>query len=100
MKTTNTERKKREDTIIPLRRPYRELVLGFVLFGAAAAYLFYRASTNDRGLILNGLIHLDPSGAGTFFVVLGLLSVGMSATEPWTAQQVAEMIIRRARETA
>jgi hypothetical protein len=68
-----------EDIVIPLRRPFTQLVLAALLFGGAAAFFAHRASTNDRGLILNGIIHFDPDGADVFYVVMALLSAGMSA---------------------
>ncbi|MDI3285370.1 hypothetical protein [Polyangium sp. 15x6] len=75
-----TKRKKRSEPKIqiPLRKPYGQLVPGFVLFGACAAFFFHRSSVNDRGLILNGILHFDPDGADAFYAVLGVLSVGMS----------------------
>lgn len=59
---------------IPLVRPYFILGASSALFGACAAFLFYRASTNDRGLIINGIIHFDAEGADIFYFVLGVLS--------------------------
>jgi hypothetical protein len=53
------------------------------LFGAGALFIGNEALMNDRGLVINGLIHLDPSGAtvsywciaavGAAFVAVGLL---------------------------
>ncbi|MDC3957298.1 hypothetical protein [Polyangium jinanense] len=80
MEPEKTKRKKRSEPKIqiPLRKPYRQLVPGLILFGACAAFFFHRSSVNDRGLILNGLFHFDPDGADVFYAVLGVLSVGMS----------------------
>lgn len=70
---------KKEDVVIPLRRPYMPLVLGLLLFGAGAFFFYHEASTNVRGLIINGLIHLDPDGADIFYAVMAVLSGVMSA---------------------
>ncbi|WP_437964649.1 hypothetical protein WMF04_33840 [Sorangium sp. So ce260] len=68
------------DTLeIPLRRPYRELLLSGVFFAICAAVLAHRAHTNDRGLILNGIIHFEHGGADVFYAVLAILSGAMSA---------------------
>jgi hypothetical protein len=66
------------EIVIPLRKPYGQLVLGLLLFGAGAAFFFHRSSTNDRGLVLNGILHFGPDGADVFYLVMGLLSAGMS----------------------
>ncbi|MDI1447187.1 hypothetical protein [Polyangium sp. 6x1] len=75
MEPGKTKRKKQSEATIQirLRKPYRQLVLGLVLFGACAAFFFYRSMTNDRGLILNGVIHFGPDGADVFYAVMGLL---------------------------
>lgn len=49
---------------------------GFFLLCAVA--LFYRAASNDRGLVLNGIITMDQAGATTFYFVLASLSAVMS----------------------
>lgn len=59
---------------IPLRRPYPELLLSAFFFAVCAAVLAHRAQTNDRGLILNGIIHFEPGGADVFYAVLAMLS--------------------------
>ncbi len=46
------------------------MVLSGLFFGACAAVLGHKASTNTRGLMLNGIIELSPSGASTFYWVL------------------------------
>ena len=43
-------------------------------FGLCAALFVHLGVTNDRGLIINGLIHLSPSGAKVFYWVLALAS--------------------------
>jgi hypothetical protein len=68
-------RDRADTTIVPLRRPYPEIALGMLLFTACAAFFAHRASTNDRGLILNGIIHFDPGGADTFYAVMAGLSL-------------------------
>lgn len=66
------------DIVIELKRPYTALSLAFILFGGSAAFMVNRAQTNDRGLIINGLIELDSSGADVFYAVMAVLSVGFS----------------------
>jgi hypothetical protein len=47
-------------------KPGKMLRAGF-FFGAGALLLAYEAATNDRGLILNGIIHFEMDGATTFY---------------------------------
>jgi hypothetical protein len=70
--------------IIQLKRPYGMLALAGGLFGGAAAFFFHRASTNQRGLILNWFITLGPGGADIFYVCLGLLSSGFVLIAAWS----------------
>jgi hypothetical protein len=49
-------------------------LLAMLFFGACAGFMFYLAVTNDRGLIINGLITLDPKGADVFYAVTGIVS--------------------------
>jgi hypothetical protein len=62
--------------VIELRRPYAQLTLAVVFFAACAAALAHEASTNDRGVVINGLVHLERGGADVFYAVLAALSVG------------------------
>ncbi|WP_438022956.1 hypothetical protein [Sorangium sp. So ce233] len=64
---------------IPLRRPYRELVLSALFFAACAAVLAHRAVTNDRGLILNGILPFERGGADVFYAALAILSGALCA---------------------
>jgi len=43
-------------------------------FGLCTALFVYLGVTNDRGLVINGLIHLSPSGAKVFYGALALAS--------------------------
>ena len=43
------------------------MALGFVFFGACAAFGAEQAHTNVSGLIIDGFIRLDPAGATTFW---------------------------------
>jgi len=45
------------------------------LFAAAAVFFAFKLDT-DRGLIINGIIHLGVGGARIFYGVLGVFSVG------------------------
>lgn len=64
--------------IIPLKRPTALLLLGVVLFGAGAAFFYHRAQTNDRGLIINGIITLEAGSADVFYAVFCVLSAAMA----------------------
>lgn len=83
-------------TTIPLRRPYREGVLAIVLFGACAVFFYYKATNNDRGLILNGLIEMGPEAADWFYAILGLLSgafVVAGLLGVWRISQIKNFLI-------
>jgi hypothetical protein len=64
------------------------MALASSFFAACALGMVYAARTNDRGLILNGIIEFSPSGATTFywwvagvsalFVLAGLSGLAMS----------------------
>ncbi|HET7229675.1 MAG TPA: hypothetical protein VFJ16_06725 [Longimicrobium sp.] len=43
------------------------MLLAIAFFGACAAMMARTALTNDRGLILNGVITFEPGGATTFY---------------------------------
>jgi hypothetical protein len=66
--------KQRVSDVIELARPYGRFALGAVMFTGCALLLAHEAETNDRGLIINGIIHLDPGGADAFYAVLAALS--------------------------
>ena len=55
--------------------------LGVVIVACAAAALFMQhvAATNDRGLIINGLIHLGPEGATIFYWCAAIVSAACAA---------------------
>lgn len=58
--------------------PYRAkpgtMLLAGAFFGACAAFGFYKAATNEQGMIINGLIELGPRGASVFWLVLAIVS--------------------------
>ena len=88
-------------TTIPLRRPYAEGVLAIVLFGACAVFFYYKATNNDRGLILNGLIEMGPEAADWFYAVLGLLSgafVVAGLLGVWRISQIKNFFIELGRK--
>ena len=64
----------------PLVLPYRSkpfvTVLAGLFFVGCAVILFRKAQTNDRGLVLNGIIHFEPAGATVFYWCLVALSLG------------------------
>jgi hypothetical protein len=75
----------------PYKPRPRTMLLVVLFFGAAAAMMTDAALGNDRGLIINGIIRLEPHGATIFywcvaglggaFVLLGLamLVVGLTS---------------------
>ncbi len=62
-----------------VRYPYKPKLIVFILsiafFVACAAVLGYVAATNDRGLILNGIIKFSENGATIFYWCLAGASV-------------------------
>lgn len=66
-----------------MRFAYKPKTLTMILAGgfflACAVVLVFRAASNDRGLILNGIIDMDQAGATTFYYVLAGLAAVMSA---------------------
>jgi hypothetical protein len=50
------------------------MALASLFFAAIAAMLAHEAMTNDRGLVLNGIIHFSESGATTFYWCIAALS--------------------------
>lgn len=61
-----------------LNYPYRpkpwRMLLGAAFFGAIAVFMVHEATTNERGLIINGLIRLGPDGATTFYWCIAAIS--------------------------
>ncbi len=55
------------------------MILAGVFFLLCAVVLFYRAASNDSGLILNGIIHMDQGSATIFYYVLTGLAALMAA---------------------
>ena len=60
------------------KSPYKPKILVMLLaslfFAACSAGMAYAAVTNDRGLIINGIITLSESGATVFFWVIAAVS--------------------------
>lgn len=57
-----------------------KLPLGNSIFGGLAAlaaglFMMQMGLTNDRGLVLNGIIHFDTGGATLFYLAIGLISL-------------------------
>ena len=61
----------------------RSTLLAVLFFGVALVFYVWRAAHNDRGLIINGLIELETSGATTFYTVLAAASAGFVAIGLW-----------------
>ncbi|MBN2754408.1 MAG: hypothetical protein JXR81_06015 [Candidatus Goldbacteria bacterium] len=57
------------------RSGYLMMSLITLMFGAGAFVLYHLATTNDRGLIINGFIKLNESQADIFYYVLTGFSV-------------------------
>ena len=55
------------------------VLLSGIFFAACALVLGARAYTNDRGLVINGIIELSPGSATVFYCVLTGFSVGFVA---------------------
>ncbi len=74
MKTTKKQEQTEEEAAfeIPLQRPYGRLTLGLIVTAFAGLFMLHEADTNVRGLIINGVIHLDPGQADVFYVVMSL----------------------------
>lgn len=93
--------KRAKVAVIPLRRPYKEAILALVLFGACAVFFYVRATNNDRGLILNGIIEMGPEGADRFYAILGILSAGMALmglVGTWRISQIKDFHIHLGRK--
>lgn len=61
------------------------IVLCALFFGLAAVVLGVKAASNDRGVIINGIIELDPDGATIFYWVLCVCGVGFVAISAFLA---------------
>jgi hypothetical protein len=60
----------------PYRVKFSSMLMAGGFFGLCAAGASYAAITNDRGLIINGLIELSVRGAIVFWWVVAALSLG------------------------
>ena len=65
---------------LPKTYPYNPkattIMLCILFFGACAAVLGWKAATNDRGMILNGIFTFSEEGASIFYWILSALSLG------------------------
>ncbi|WP_395017398.1 hypothetical protein [Dongia sp.] len=69
------------DTIEYPYKPKPELMYrGFFFFGAGSILLAWTADHNKNGLVLNGIIHLDPHGATLFYWGLTAVCALVAAT--------------------
>lgn len=85
---------------IPLRRPYPEAILAILMFGGCAFFFYFKASNNDRGLILHGLIEMGPEGADWFYAIFGIFSVAialMGFMGLWRISQIKDFQIELGR---
>lgn len=83
--------KRAKITTIPLRRPYKEALLVLFMFGGCAIFFYVKASNNDRGLILNGLIEMGPQAADWFYAILGILSGAMGLAGLFGAWRISQI---------
>jgi hypothetical protein len=60
-----------------------KMLLALLFFAGCLAFYVWRAGTNDRGLIINGLIELGTSGATRFFAAFALASGGFVLIGLW-----------------
>ncbi|MDP1579650.1 MAG: hypothetical protein Q8M02_05195 [Candidatus Didemnitutus sp.] len=58
----------------PYRAKTTPMLLAGLFFGVCAAWFLHLWSTNDRGLVLNGIIELGAVGAGRFYAGLAVTS--------------------------
>jgi len=59
------------------------MLLAALFFGVALVFYVYRALHNDRGLIINGLIELETSGATVFYWVFAAASAAFVLIGAW-----------------
>ncbi len=80
-----------------VRIPYRPNKLLFVgailLFGFGSVFFCHLAATNDRGLILNGIIRFSSQGATVFYWVLFAISSSFVAVG--LAALVSSLMVKR-----
>lgn len=81
---TSRERKYPHDTAM------RYLIILTGIMGAGALDMGYLAMTNDRGLVINGLIRLGPTGATIFY---SLITVFLGAFFLYCAAMLLQRII-------
>lgn len=66
-----------------LSHPYRPkawvMAAASAFFGAGALFMGHEAIVNDRGLVINGLIHLGPDGATVFYWCIAALCAAFVA---------------------
>ncbi|HMG51949.1 MAG TPA: hypothetical protein VK601_00680, partial [Kofleriaceae bacterium] len=62
-----------------LRPRWGTLILATVFFGGCGAVMWYEAMHDRRGVVIEGVIHLDPGQARIFYVVLMALCFGFIA---------------------
>jgi len=92
----------------PYRPGWTAIVLCTLFFGALAAFMAHVARSNDRGLVINGVVTLSPGGATAFywtvagvgacFVLLaGLLAVVRLTSRQRVALAPAALLVPRGR---
>jgi hypothetical protein len=64
---------------------WTHIVFCALFFGLGAVVLGVKAASNDRGLIINGMIELGPDGATMFYWILCMCGVGFVAISAFLA---------------
>lgn len=62
--------------VIPYRSKPWVMALAALFFAGIGVVIFKRAQTNDRGLIINGIIHFETGGATVFYWILTAFCAG------------------------
>src|SRR5688572_28826005 len=61
---------------IPYNPKWRAIVGCVLFFGAGSVFMGYKAFHNNAGLMINGIITLEPGGATIFYWVISALGAG------------------------
>jgi hypothetical protein len=61
------------------------MLAAVLFFAACLAFYVWRTASNDRGLIINGLLELETDGATAFFASLAVGSAGFVLLGLWAA---------------
>jgi hypothetical protein len=51
-----------------------QFIAAVLFFGLGGLFMAYKAATNHRGLVIDGIIHFSPDGASTFDFIISAVS--------------------------